>query len=190
MLSSDQEAQPDLRAWSQKKKKKKGIPQKLFPNKSILFLRTQMHVGCYINTMEKDIELCNLLYKHNKEKHLILCSQILTLQNHSPRNKTSLWIKMNPRALEREVWREIQHHKMSPPQGVDKRLTALLSKGNRCTVGDMRFLLFHFAQGTHKDPHILERAGMTEQRNDSTQVSTYKTTYTQFKNNLHSCKTV
>lgn len=61
---------------------------------------------------------------------------------------------------------------------------------NRCTVGDMRFLWCHFFQGPHKDPRIPEGAGMTEQRNDPSHVSTYKTIYTQFKNNLHSCKTV
>ena len=63
-------------------------------------------MGCYINTMEKDIELCSILYKHNKEKHLILCSQILILQNHSLGNETrvfgSRWI-YGP--LEREVGR-------------------------------------------------------------------------------------
>ncbi|KAM7332681.1 hypothetical protein ACRRTK_009389 [Alexandromys fortis] len=57
--------------------------------------------------------------------------------------------------------------------------------GNRYTVGAMRFLWCHFVQGPHKDPRIPERAGMTEQRNDPTQESTYKTIYTQFKNNVH-----
>lgn len=87
-LSSDLEEQPDLRAWS----RKGVIPQKLFSNKSILFLRTWTHVGCSINTMEKDI----VVYKHNKKKHLILYSQILTLQNHYPGSQArvfgSRWI--------------------------------------------------------------------------------------------------
>ena len=40
----------------------------------------------------------------------------------------SLWLKMNLWALEREVWREIQQYNVSPLQGVDKWLTALLPK--------------------------------------------------------------
>ncbi|EGW09804.1 hypothetical protein I79_019627 [Cricetulus griseus] len=55
-------------------------------------------------------------------KGICHCSHILTTQNHSPRKSNQsvyLCFKMNLWALERDIRREIQHHEMSPPQGMN-----------------------------------------------------------------------